>query len=791
MTPPLPLPPADPTLPALHGLLDTDAAAPVLKRSLHPGADITDLRLIYAQFKRGRRLIAGYEATIEGNRHDAVAICDTKADLAEQARLPEHVARARLAADDSVRAPLRFEPDLDAIVQWLPFDLALPALTLSPARLAGMLVNDRLEVPDPPVHAERLDYVPLRRAVVRLGAHVLKSYGKDRRLAEAVLGLRTVQGLSSAATAPLEAVWPDLRVTVQGALGGSLPDSPLRAAGAAGQILRELQSLPTAGMPLRPTADELEAHVVALRIVRDIVPALEPRAGSVLRRLAASAPDDPRPVVAHGDFDDGQMMLGPGGVGVFDFDAICATHPAMDLARFAAVIVRRDPSGLDRAYESLAQLLEAYGDPPPDLDWYLAAQILCQVGSPFRKGWADWPEKVEGIIEAAEAVLDRPPRLSGASVRRAGASRSTAPRTNGSSGAGGLVMITSGFPRRSETFALNELLALDRAGALAAIFATKPGDGAEPHPDTDRLLERVEVLPPGPPAEQAAAALERLRGSSVHAVHGYFAHEPADVAIEIARGLGVPYGFSVHARDARKVAPERLATQAREAACVIACNADVLCELPDRGEHVHLVPHGVDLERFRPSRPSRRRGPAVLLAVGRLVRKKGFDVLLEAVSRIERPFRLRIVGEGPEREDLERRISSAGLEPRVALCGPRTHAELPGEYAAADVVVAPSVVDRTGDRDGLPNVVLEAMACARPVVASDVGAIAQAVVPGETGMLVAPGDPGALATAIERLLREPELRRRLGEGARDRARRDFDLESCTRRFQRVVEEAYG
>ena len=103
----------------------------------------------------------------------------------------------------------------------------------------------------------------------------------------------------------------------------------------------------------------------------------------------------------------------------------------------------------------------------------------------------------------------------------------------------------------------------------------------------------------------------------------------------------------------------------------------------------------------------------------------------------------------------------------------------------------PSVIDPTGDRDGLPNVVLEAMACARPVVASDVAAIATAVVPGESGLLVPAGDPAALAAAIESLLREPELRRRLGEGARSRVEREFDLEPCTRRFQRVVEEAYG
>ena len=143
----------------------------------------------------------------------------------------------------------------------------------------------------------------------------------------------------------------------------------------------------------------------------------------------------------------------------------------------------------------------------------------------------------------------------------------------------------------------------------------------------------------------------------------------------------MPYGFSVHARDARKLAPERLARRVRGAACVIACNPDVVSELPERGEQVHLVPHGVDLERFRATDPPRGAGPAVLLAVGRLVAKKGFDVLIEAAARVELPFRLRIVGEGPEREALERLIASRELGRRVELCGPRTHAELPGEYA--------------------------------------------------------------------------------------------------------------
>lgn len=343
-----------------------------------------------------------------------------------------------------------------------------------------------------------------------------------------------------------------------------------------------------------------------------------------------------------------------------------------------------------------------------------------------------------------------------------------------------IAVVTSGFPRRSETFALNELLALERAGLLAAVFATKAGDGSPPQPGAKRLAGRVRVLPPGSAETQASALVDGLGGGRVQGVHGYFAHLPAEVAEAAARRLGVRFGFSVHARDARKVASVELARRAARAACVVACNADVAADVRRAGGAAEVAPHGVDLERFRPLRRAPA-GPLRLLAVGRLVEKKGFHVLVEAVARLRLPFRLRIVGEGPERSRL------AG---RVELAGPLTHAELPAEYAAADIVVVPSVADADGDRDGLPNVVLEAMASSRPVVASDVGAIATAV-GRETGMLVPPGDAEALARALDFLAAHRDVRERMGVMARARVERDFDLLRCSERFVRRLEAAYA
>ena len=350
-------------------------------------------------------------------------------------------------------------------------------------------------------------------------------------------------------------------------------------------------------------------------------------------------------------------------------------------------------------------------------------------------------------------------------------------------------MVVSGFPRRSETFALGELLALEARGALAGIFATKPGDGCRIQPGCESLLSRVRTLPEGSPQYQAGRILENLGGERVAGVHGYFAHTPAEVAREVAALLGVPYGFSVHARDARKVTTEELAERAKSAACIVACNRDVANVFKDRAS-VHLLPHGIDLVRFKP-RPIRRDGPLQLLAVGRLVEKKGFHILIEAAARLRSAFRLRIIGEGRERARLRALIAKHDLQDYVTLAGEATHKELPDAYRDAHVVVVPSVEDQTGDRDGLPNVVLEALACGRPVVASDISAIGSAITHGKTGLLVPPNDARALALTLDFVGNQHSLRERLGVMGRTRVEQDFEIGHCTERLNRLLARAYA
>ena len=353
-----------------------------------------------------------------------------------------------------------------------------------------------------------------------------------------------------------------------------------------------------------------------------------------------------------------------------------------------------------------------------------------------------------------------------------------------------IAVVVSGWPRVSETFALNELRALQRAGMLAGVFATKPGDLALVQPGVEELDPPAVVLSDGDAAAQGAELAGMLRGTGVTAVHGYFAHRPAEVAEAAAHLLGVPFGFSAHALDVRKVPGPELAARVAGAAVVVACNHDVAQSLEDAGSAPRLLPHGVDLELFHPADPPAGEELSVL-AVGRFVEKKGFVDLIRAMSLAQRPMRLRLVGDGPLRADLEAAAVAWGVSGRVEFAGRCTHESLAAHYADADVVAVPSVVDRAGDRDGLPNVVLEAMACGRPVVASDVAAIASAVTDRVTGVLVPPADPVALAWALDELHDDPAARRRMGDAARREAVERFDLGRCADALCRTLERTYA
>jgi glycosyltransferase involved in cell wall biosynthesis len=184
-------------------------------------------------------------------------------------------------------------------------------------------------------------------------------------------------------------------------------------------------------------------------------------------------------------------------------------------------------------------------------------------------------------------------------------------------------------------------------------------------------------------------------------------------------------------------------------------------------------------------------GDFTVLFVGRLVARKGVSTLLEAARRLAPTLRLRVsvIGDGPERPTLEAQVARDGLQDVVQLRGRVPSAELVQAYQESGVLVLPAVVDARGDTEGLGVVLLEAMSCGTPVVASDIGGITDIVTHDQTGLLVPPGDPAALAAAIQRLATDPALWRRLAQAGRRRFHDDFSWTAIARRWEETYRAA--
>jgi glycosyltransferase involved in cell wall biosynthesis len=303
-----------------------------------------------------------------------------------------------------------------------------------------------------------------------------------------------------------------------------------------------------------------------------------------------------------------------------------------------------------------------------------------------------------------------------------------------------------------------------------------------------------------------ALADRLLAAGDIRHLHAHFAHGTTTVTWYASRITGVPFSFTGHARDiyAEKLNPGGLLPRKIHAArFVVTCtdaNRRHLRSLAE-GADVHRVYHGLNADFARllasgweaPARNGRFR----VLAVGRLVAKKGFDVLVEAIALLADrgvPVEAVIVGHpaplepevGPE---LERSIAAFGLDGRAHLVGAMTQAELFDEYRRASAFCLPCRVADSGDRDGIPNVMVEAMACGLPVVGTEVSGLPELVEPERNGLLVPPEDPKAVAEALARLYNDPELARALGRRAEETVRERFDGDSLTRELATLFREA--
>ncbi len=294
---------------------------------------------------------------------------------------------------------------------------------------------------------------------------------------------------------------------------------------------------------------------------------------------------------------------------------------------------------------------------------------------------------------------------------------------------------------------------------------------------------------------QAAAIADRvLRAGDVRHLHAHFCHGATTVTWLASMMTGLPFSFTAHAKDiyCESLNPSGLLRRKMRAArFVVTCtdaNREHLLKI-EPSARVHCVYHGLNAEfaellcesndATRPSMPNERMWLRAL-GVGRLVEKKGFDVMVEAcgiLRKREVPFEAVIVGEHGEHEaEIRRRIEALNLGDSVRLAGPMEQSRLFEEYRSAGVFCLPCRVLENGDRDGIPNVLMEAMACGLPVVTTPVSGIPEIIKDGVNGRLVPPDDPAALADALLGLDADPLLAESLSNEARATVRERFDGE---------------
>lgn len=390
-----------------------------------------------------------------------------------------------------------------------------------------------------------------------------------------------------------------------------------------------------------------------------------------------------------------------------------------------------------------------------------------------------------------------------------------------------VAFVLKGYPRLSETFIAQEILALEQRGLGILIVSLRHPTDRKEHPITvaigaERLYlpeylyqEPIRVLrgwwrgrrqqgyrgawrrwvsnllrDPTPNRVrrfgQALVLAAELPGDIEH-LHAHFLHTPASVARYAALICGLPWSVSAHAKDIWTTPDwekrEKLGEARWAVTCTAAGHAD-LAELAPRPERVMLCYHGLDLERF-PSPPLRREvgngndpdSPVVLLSVGRAVPKKGYDDLLAALALLPADLAWRFVhiGGGALAAVLRKKAERLGLSDRIEWQGARTQPDVLAAYREADLFVLAAKIAEDGDRDGLPNVLMEAQSQRLACVATNVSGIPELIRDGITGVLVPAKDPAALAGALSELIRDPQRRLAFGAAGERRVRIQFSM----------------
>lgn len=384
-----------------------------------------------------------------------------------------------------------------------------------------------------------------------------------------------------------------------------------------------------------------------------------------------------------------------------------------------------------------------------------------------------------------------------------------------------LAVVVKGYPRLSETFIAQELLELQNRGYRFDIWSLRlPYDGGRTHKLHDQISARARYLPEylhQAPLQvlRAWREVRRLPGyahaydvwrkdlardftrnrirrwgqalvlaaqlpAETRFIYAHFLHTPASVARYAAKIRRLEWAVSAHAKDIWTIPNWEKAEKLRDARFAVTCTesgAQELARVAPDPSRIGLVYHGLDLSRF-PRPPDRKRnGPFTLLSVGRLVAKKGYDDLLAALTRLpaDLDWRLVHIGGGELSPDIRAEAARLKLENRIDWRGKQDQDAVIAAMRSADLFVLPSKIAADGDRDGLPNVLMEAASQHLPILSTQVSAIPEFVQDGVHGRLVPPSNPAALADAIAQMAANPTASQAMAHAARERLLADFDM----------------
>ncbi len=389
-----------------------------------------------------------------------------------------------------------------------------------------------------------------------------------------------------------------------------------------------------------------------------------------------------------------------------------------------------------------------------------------------------------------------------------------------------VAVVMKGYPRLSETFIAQELYGLETKGLDFDIWSLRHPTDQKEHPVHGKIKARRRYLPEylrneplrvtkgilsqcwKPSFWRAAAIwikdlarardLNRIRRFGQAAVfarelppetkflYAHFLHTPASVTRYAAIMRGIPWGFSAHAKDIWTTSDWEKREKITHCAFGVTCTqygAETLQALSDKPDKVALVYHGLDLF-ILPQTPAKtaskpKDGPFIILSVGRLVEKKGYDLLLTALAALPAEINWRFIhiGGGELKSAMREQTASLGLESRIDWRGAQDREAVFAAMHEADLFVLPSRITASGDRDGLPNVLMEAASQYLPVLSTAVSAIPEFVEDGVSGTLVPPDDAKALGDAMARIAAEPDTRAMHAEKLRARLVADFGADA--------------